>query len=470
MADQSLRVLQVSTADLGGGAEKVAWNLFEAYRARGYDSWLAVGHRRSGDPDVLPIPNYELHEGWFHFWSKIHLRLQSLEGRVRLVQYVSCLSNWLAQPGRSFDRYRGIETFRFPATRRLLRMPPRPPNIVHGHNLHSSTGYFDIHYLPTLSRRVPTVLTLHDAWLLSGHCAHSFECERWRMGCGQCPDLTIYPAIRRDATAYNWRRKQKIYAACRLYIATPSRWLMQKVGQSMLASAVVDTRVIPNGVDLRVFHPADRAAARAALGLPLGARVLLFTAHGIRHNLWKDYQTLRAAVALVAEHLRGQSLIFVALGEDAPSECVGEAEVRFVAFQQEQKSVACYYQAADIYLHAARADTFPNTILEALACGTPVVATAVGGIPEQVKPLGPASVGTFERSDEPTGILVPPGDAHGMAEQIGRLLRDDALRCQLGENAARDARRRFDMARQVDDYLAWYREILDRRNGISSTY
>jgi glycosyltransferase involved in cell wall biosynthesis len=80
-------------------------------------------------------------------------------------------------------------------------------------------------------------------------------------------------------------------------------------------------------------------------------------------------------------------LVFVALGEDAPAERIGAAEIRFVPYQKDPAVVARYYQAADIYIHSARADTFPNTVLEALACGTPVVATAVGGIPEQVKSL-----------------------------------------------------------------------------------
>jgi glycosyltransferase involved in cell wall biosynthesis len=328
----------------------------------------------------------------------------------------------------------------------LLALPPEPPDLIHAHNLHG--GYFDLRYLTVLSRRRPVVLTLHDAWLLSGHCAHSFACERWRTGCGQCPDLTIYPAIRRDATARNWRGKQRIYARSRFYIATPARWLMQKVAQSTLAPAAVEARVIPYGVNLHHFHPADSRSVRASLGLPQDARVLLFTANGIRQNIWKDYQTMRAAIALVAAQLPGQKVLFLALGEDAPTETIGPAEIRFVPFQQDPSAVACYYQAADVYIHAAKADTFPNTVLEALACGTPVVATAVGGIPEQVE-------------DGVNGFLVPPGDSQALAARITQLLSDDELRRRMSLEAAQTARQRFDLDRQVDDYLGWYEEILD---------
>ena len=270
----------------------------------------------------------------------------------------------------------------------------RARNIVHCHNLHG--GYFDLRVLPRLSREVPVVATLHDAWLLSGHCAHSFDCERWRSGCGHCPDLSIYPPLKHDGTAYNWRRKQRIFAKSRLYVATPSAWLMRKVEESILAAGIVESRVIPNGVDLGTFRPGDRARARAMLNIPADARVILFTGYGIRRNIWKDYETMRAAISRVAEQLRGENVLFIGLGEESPPERLQSAEFRFVGYVSDGEEVARYYQAADMYIHAAKVDTFPNSVLEALACGIPVVATAVGGIPEQVKPLAGLGAGAPE--------------------------------------------------------------------------
>jgi glycosyltransferase involved in cell wall biosynthesis len=416
MTERLLRILQVSAYDFGGGAENIAWNLFQAYRAGGYGAWLAVGYKQGNDPDVFLVPNDAYRSWWARMWLRI---------------------GWL-------DLRCGYEDFHFPGTRRLLMLTPEPPDIVHCHNLHG--GYFDLRVLPWLSQQVPVLLTLHDAWLLSGHCAHSFDCQRWKTGCGHCPDLTIYPDIRRDATAYNWQRKQKIYSKSRLYVATPSRWLMRKVEQSMLAPAIIGARVIPYGIDTSVFHPADRQEARATLNIPQDTRVLLFAANGIRANIWKDYQTLRAAIAMVAEHLHNQDVLFIALGEDAPAEQIGQAEICFVPFQKDPETVARYYQAADVYAHAAKVDTFPNTVLEALACGTPVVATTVGGIPEQIQ-------------DGATGFLVPPGASGTMVKRIIQLLADNSLQSRIGTQAADIARKHFDLNRQVDDYLAWYQEI-----------
>ena len=459
----ALRILQVSTSDGGGGAEKVAWNLFQAYRQRGLLSWLAVGYKRSDDPDVLLIPNDAYHSKWARTWAAIGNMLSPFVGKVRGAWRLQRLLHSIGQFRRQLEVWFGHEDFDFPGTWRLLDLPPERPDIVHCHNLHGR--YFDLRVLPWLSQQVPTVLTLHDAWLLSGHCAHSFDCERWKTGCGQCPDLTIYPAIKRDATAYNWRRKRDIYARSRLYVATPCRWLMEKVKQSILAPAIVEEKVIPNGVDLAVFHSGDKREARATLDIPQDAKILLFTANGIRRNVWKDYQTLRAAVGIVAERLKDEKVVFIALGENAPPEQIGKAVVQFIPYQRDSKIVATYYKAADIYVHAARADTFPNTVLEALACGTPVVATAVGGIPEQVKSIrhraGSREHGTYG-IEEATGVLVPPDDAKAMAEAIVALLMNELLRKRMGENAAKDAIRRFNLQRQVDDYLDWYAEILER--------
>jgi len=432
---QRLRILQVNTLDTHGGAAKVAWDLFQAYRGRGYGSWLAVGAKLSTDPDVLLIPDQ----------SKTQSRPGHL--RRRAPPWLSSLARLVREPGRTLERFWGIEDFRFPGTWRLLRLA-RELDVVHCHNLHGQ--YFDLRALPRLSQALPVILTLHDAWLLSGHCAHSLGCERWRTGCGACPDLTLYPSVRRDATAYNWRRKQRIFATSRLHIATPCRWLMRKVEESILAAAAVETRVIPNGVDLSIFHPADKRSARARVRIPPETRVVVFAAEALRQNVWKDYRTVRDAVGLTAGRMSGGDVLFVALGQAGPPERIGSGVVRFEPYETDPGTVACYYQAADVYVHGARADTFPNTILEALACGTPVVATAVGGIPEQVE-------------DGRTGFLVSPGDAHAMAERMTHLLSDPDLSDRIGHAAAEVAARQFDLARQADAYLDWYRELVQRR-------
>jgi glycosyltransferase involved in cell wall biosynthesis len=226
---------------------------------------------------------------------------------------------------------------------------------------------------------------------------------------------------------------------------------MQKVERSMLAPGITEARVIPNGVDTSVFHPGDRRAARASLGLPPENRLLLTTSIALGRNSWKDFATLRAALRTLAETPSRAPVHVVVLGTE-PGEELPEpgVEFRFVGFEPDPAAVAAYYRAADVYVHSTRADTFPLAVLEALASATPVVASSVGGIPEQVE-------------DGVHGFLVPAGDPRGFAAAVDPLLADESLRARQGEAGARLVRQRFDLERQVDAYLDWYAELVDAR-------
>jgi glycosyltransferase involved in cell wall biosynthesis len=455
-----MHIVQVNTADKAGGAESVAWQLFHAYRRGGHRSSLIVGWKRSDDPDVVELVHDEYRDTWSRCCSAAAARFGSALGPMPGIRHLqTALRLIVGQPRRCYHRQLGREDFDFPGTHCLGSALKQRPDILHCHNLHGGWlkdgGYFDLAALPTLSRRFPVVVTLHDAWLLSGHCAHSFECERWKTGCGDCPDLSIYPAVKRDATAYNWRRKQAIFERSRLFVATPSRWLMDKVDGSMLKPGCIEQRVIPNGVDLAIFAPADKHRARLQLGLPREAKILVFAANGVKQNLWKDYKTMRAALARVAALMKDRPVLFVGLGDGAAEEDVGSVRIRFVPYEHDPSAVARYYQAADVYIHAARAETFPNTVIEAVACGIPVVATAVGGIPEQV-------------IDGRTGFLVPAGDAEAMARQIVRLLEQESVRRLMAMEAEGLARERFDLRQQVRAYLDWYDSILLRAPGTAA--
>jgi glycosyltransferase involved in cell wall biosynthesis len=444
-SDHPLKILQVSTIDNRGGAARIAWTLHQRFQEKGFDAWMAVGHKLSDDPNVFPISNDDFRNQWARLWLSVGNLLSPFRGKILGAGILKSWLQWVGQPSRLLNILSGHEDFDFPGTHKILDLVSDKPDIAHLHNLH--TDYFDLRFLAILSKLLPVVITLHDMWIFTGHCAHSFTCTKWKTGCRNCPDLTIYPAIKRGATFFNWHLKKNIYAGSRLYVATPSEWLMNKVKESIFTPAIIKSKVIPNGIDLQIFHPFKKQSARDILHIPQSAKVLFFAANGIKKNIWKDYLTLRSAVALVAERLHNQELLLIALGEDGLAEQIDKAEVRFVPYKNDLQSVARYYHAADIYLHAARADTFPNTILEALACGTPVIATAIGGIPEQIV-------------DGKTGFLTQPGNAADMAEKIIQLLENDDLLYKMGIAAGKYACVNFSADRMVTDYLNFYQEAL----------
>jgi len=442
-----MRILQVNTSNIAGGATKVAQNLLHAYRDCGFEAWLAVGFKQGDDPNVLRIPNFECLNKWGKLCISFSNKLSPLVGKVRGAWRLQTWLKMVGQPRKLVEMQRGHEYFDFPGTWKLLDMMHNRPDIVHCHNLHGD--YFDLRVLPWLSQQVPIVLTMHDTWLLSGHCAHSFDCERWKIGCGQCPNLGIYPPIKKDATEYNWHFKREILKRSQLYVATPSQWVKEKVVQSIVAPAIVEIRVISNGINTEVFRRGIKEKARLNLGIPQSARILLFVANGVKTNPWRDYATLEKAVRKTSEILQDEKLILICLGEKGKPEQLGRIEIHFEEYQKEQAKVASFYQAADLYIHASKADTFSNAIVEAQACGTPVVATEVGAIPELI-------------IDGFTGFLVPPGDADMMADRIIKLLADKNLNKYFAQQGIKRIRNFFDLNHQVKNYLVWYEEILEK--------
>ena len=430
-----LSIVQVSGTAGRGGAAGVARALHEGYLRRGHDARLLVG-RSPGD--LAGVHRFHSGRG---LWA-VHDKLQDASW-----PRAAKLTRAVASPGVVADVVLGREDFRFPGTG-IVESAVVGADVVQLHNLHGA--FFDLRVLPRLVDRAPVVLSPHDAWLTTGHCAHTLGCDRWRSGCGDCPHLRVYPALLRDGTAGNWRRKKEVYSRSSVNVAVPCRWLADVIMDSMLAPAVAELRVIPHGVDLDVFRPGDRIADRATLGIEPNTRLVVFAAQGVRTNEFKDYETfVRALELLGAAAVSPVTAIALgaAVGATRSFGTVTLTDVRSVPTD----AVATWLRAADLYVHPAVAETSPLSVLEALACGVPVVASAVGGIPEQL--------------NMNTGRLVPPGDAKRLCDVMLDLLRDDALRAQMGRAASEDAVRRFGIDRQLDAYLGWFEELTLRRQG-----
>ncbi len=446
---ERLRILQVTASIEGGGGEQISMRLHQAFRRLGHSSMLFAGRGALDRAEGLfVIPNRweeaprarKIHQLYRRVLALTHGR-----GENRLFPIFEAL----AFPQVTWDLWRGHEDYTQPGSRRILTLAPEKPDVVLLHNLHARwnrrEGFFDLGFLPSLSQSLPVILFPQDPWLLTGHCGHPIDCPRWRIGCGRCPDLAIYPSIRRDATAWNFRRKRAIYARSRLYLAAPSRWLMEMFTEARFPAA--GARLIKNGVDTVLFHPGDRQAARAALDLDPDRRIILISGNFLRINPWKGYAWVEETAERMGWSRNFPPTDLLCVGDEGETLVYGKSRVVFAGRVTDTSRMPLYYQAADVYFHPSRADTAPFSVLEAMASGLPVVATGVGGIPEQVE-------------DGRSGFLVPPGDTMEMAERLGKFVSDRSLCEEMGNAGRSRVLEQFDFNRQVTDFLDWIRLIL----------
>ncbi len=377
----------------------------------GHQSFLVVGRRATDRPNVIALEP--------RAWANCGI--------------VGCAKVAL-------EKLFGWQYLAYPSSHHIPDLIPGPVDVFHLHNLHS--GYFDLSVLPALSRSAPTGLTLHDLWLRSGHCAHSLGCDRWRTGCGRCPDLTLYPSIPADGTRVNLWRKQFYLRRSRLWITAPSRWILSELDESYLRG--LPRRLIYNGVDLEVFKPGPKDEIRAMLGLPQGRPIVLFTATRGLENPYKDGPTLIAALRLLTQDFpHAERPLLLVLG--GASDLSGPEQLS-VPFTEDERLIAAYYRASDVLAYASRADNCPLVVLEAMASGLPIVASAVGGIPELV-------------GDGDTGFLVAVGDVRALRDGLRRILVDPELAERMAVRARMRAVGNFDLTDQAAATVEWYREI-----------
>jgi glycosyltransferase involved in cell wall biosynthesis len=259
----------------------------------------------------------------------------------------------------------------------------------------------------------PIVWTLHDMNVFTGGCHYDGGCGRWRTGCGQCPQLRS--KSNNDCTSRTWERKRRIFDAIdqnQLNLVAPSRWMASRISESPLLGRF-PCHVIPYGLDLKTFQPREQALAREVLGLPVNRKIILFVAQSLS-NRRKGFDLLVQSL-----HLLGidSDVALVSVGY-APANIKLPVPYFHLGYYDKDGLLSLVYSAADVFVIPSLEDNLPCTVMESLACGTPVIGFDSGGIPDLV------------RNNE-TGTLVPRGDVHLLARAMSRLLTDHALSTRL---------------------------------------
>lgn len=321
----------------------------------------------------------------------------------------------------------------------LAESAVRAADVLH---LHWVTRFVDPSRLAGLARMKPIVWTLHDQRPFTGGCHYSAGCRGYESACAPCPQLRDNP-LRLPARVLAAQRAA--FSSDRVVVVTPSRWLAECARRSAcFADARIE--VIPNGVDTAVFIPDDRRAARAALGLPTDGFQILFGADSGKEPR-KGAAALAAALRTIAQREGARdSIRLLSFGEPSPLFESTGLPLHHLGYLDGDDELARAYRAADVFVLPSLEDNLPNTMLEALACGTPVAGSNIGGIPELVV-------------DGETGRLFPANDAAAIAAVLLELAERPEDCAQLGAAGARVIRERFQVRHQAERCLALYRSL-----------
>ena len=405
-----MHILQVNTVDTKGGAAKVAYRLKHGLIDRGHQTDMIVARKYSQDHDVHLLRPYS------------HLR----ERIVRKLTY------WLAD-----------DLDLSPAGHIHNMTPYRQADIVHLHNIHSN--YFNLGTLPSITREKPTIWTLHDMWALTSHCAYAME-SPVSGGFFQCQDLNAYPAIAWHNEKYLEWKKRNVYRQSDFHIVVPSKWLLGKVKQTVLGTKPAS--VIYNGIDVGIFRPQSQKQMRNELNLPENKFIILFASKGGHDQQRKGYNYVQS----VSQSLKDNHDVFcLTIGGE---ETINASDLKKVSYISDESLLAKYFAAADVFLFPSTADNCPLVVLEAEACGLPVVSFATGGIPELVE-------------HQKTGYIARYKDTDDLITGVRWMLsRSPVERAVMREAAIAKIHSGFTLEKMTDQYLDLYKKEVENFNSI----
>ena len=402
-----MKILFINTADITGGAALLADSLAESLSSRyGVETSFLVSEKFSDKKNVIATRPKPL---------------------------------WFAE--KCFDKFLNLFGFQYyfiplSSNKILKKVKEITPDLIHLNNIHG--GYFQTNLLPKLAKIAPIVWTFHDMFPITGHCAYSFECEKWKTGCGNCKRLDIYPSIKKDRTNALWNYKNKVFNSADFTIVTPSLWLKKCVEQSFLKNK--DIRLIYNGIDLEKFKKTDKAEARKTLNLPEDKKIVLFSANGGVKNPFKGGEFVFQAFEKLKDR---NDILFLNIGGESRQKSETWLDFGYV---KETKTMAMLYSAANTYLFPTLADNCPLTLIESLSCGLPVVTFETGGVPEIVE-------------NNKSGFVVEYKNGEMLTSALEKLLDDDDLREKMSENAV-EASKKFSKERMTQEYFELYKELL----------
>ncbi|NEQ97124.1 MAG: glycosyltransferase [Cyanothece sp. SIO2G6] len=431
-----MNITLVNTNDIRGGAARAVYRLYQGLRHIGQNVTMLCHSKASDDPNVAQAQT----KPGLPSSDTITTCMEAIQTTC-IDRNRSDLSNTffsLSYPGVDLSHHSAI----------------KQADVINLHWIARFQSPSSIKRLLALGK--PVVWTLHDAWAFTGGCHYTAGCLKYRQACRDCPQLD---SDTHHLTAAILADKIQIFKDFRnLTIVTPSRWLSDCAGLSRLFQGLrVET--IPNSLEADVFCPMPKIDAKTQLDINPDVTTIMFGAVTAAEER-KGFSELIQALWHCLEHPQ-----FCQQVDDGKIEilCVGYPSdlihslgipVRSFGYVDSDDTMSQIYSASDLFVLPSLEDNLPNTMLEAMSCGTPVVAFDVGGIPDVVR-------------DRVTGRIVPVRDVVQLANAILDCVFDPKMLNQMGGVARQSIVDGYTLPIQAQRYLDLFQELLDNSVQIS---
>lgn len=357
-----MKVLLINTADTGGGAAIACKRLMEAHASNGLEVKMLVMNKKSTLDNVHAYSNKGLAKK-LNFLRFVYERLCFLpHEKDKSIRFSFSLANT------------GIDISNHPLVKEA--------DVIH---IHWVNGGFlslkDIEKLLDSNKKI--VWTLHDMWLFTGGCHYASACENYKTSCHQCPFLKNPSS--NDLSSKIWKRKALIFENRNLSIVACSKWLANEASLSSLLRKSTIT-AIPNPISLTQFAPKVQAVIRERLNIPLDKFVLLFGAANIQDKRKGFIYLIQALEELNLMGIDKEQVCLVVFGKAKGFDSLAlPFPVINLGSISSAEQMADIYAMADLFVLPSLEDNLPNTVMESMACGTPVVGFNIGGVPEMVQ-------------------------------------------------------------------------------------
>ncbi len=328
------------------------------------------------------------------------------------------------------------------ATHRLIKHIEKfNPDIVHIHELHA---YF-VNITPLINylkkNKIKTVWTFHCEFMYTGKCGHAYECEKWKVECGNCPQVREYPSsLFFDFTKKMFNEKKKLFHNFNnLTIVTPSEWLANRVKQSFLKDK--DIRVIHNGIDTtNIFYPRNFEHLKKKHNITDEKIVL-----AVAPNLMSEQKGGRWLLELAKKFINDDKIKFVLIGVDDLNQDFDD-NIIALGRTSNQIELAEYYSMADITLLTSIKETFSLVSAESLACGTPVIGFD-SGAPSEIAPKG-------------YGVFVEYGDIKSLVREI-RIFLNKESKLKSKNECELYGKERYPKSLMFQHYMKLYKQKIE---------